>query len=40
MVLGGIAKRFPISLHQLYLQATNARKPMNPAYTIPCVDVS
>jgi len=37
MVSCGITKRFPISLHQLFLRATNLRKPLKPACTIPCV---
>ncbi|PRY87226.1 hypothetical protein BY457_1374 [Marinilabilia salmonicolor] len=37
MVSCGITKRFPISLHRLFLRATNLRKPLKPACTIPCV---
>lgn len=37
MVSCGITRRFPISLHQLFLRATNHRKPLKPACTIPCV---
>ena len=37
MVSCGITRRFPISLHRLFLRATNLRKPLKPACTIPCV---
>ena len=37
MVSCGITKRFPISLHQFFLRATNLRKPLKPACTIPSV---
>jgi hypothetical protein len=37
MVSCGTTKRFPISLHRLFLQATNLRKPLKTACTIPCV---
>jgi hypothetical protein len=37
MVSCGITRRFPISLHRLILRATNPRKPLKPACTIPCV---
>ncbi len=33
----GVRSYFPISLHRLSLRATNARKPLKPACTIPCV---
>ena len=37
MVSCGSTKRKIISLHQLFLRATNARKPLKPACSIPCV---
>lgn len=37
MVSCGITRRFPISLHLLFLQATNLCNPLKPACTIPCV---
>jgi len=37
MVSCGITRRFPISLHRLFLRATNLRIPLKPACTIPCV---
>jgi len=37
MVSCGITRRFPISLHRLFLRFTNLRKPLKPACTIPCV---
>lgn len=37
MVSCGSAKRFPFSLHRAFLRATNARKQLKPACTIPCV---
>ena len=37
MVSCGITKRFPVSLHRLFLRATNTRKPLKPACTIPFV---
>lgn len=37
MVSCGITKRFPISLHRTFLRVTNARIPLKPACTIPCV---
>ena len=37
MVSCGITKQFPISLHRPFLRATNARTPLKPACTIPCV---
>jgi hypothetical protein len=37
MVSCGITKQFPISLHRPFLRATNLRKPLKPACTIPCV---
>ena len=40
MVSCGITKRFPISLHRLYLRATNARILLKPACTIPCVELN
>ena len=40
MVSCGITKRKSISLHRPFLRATNARKPLKPACTIPCVGVS
>jgi len=40
MVSCGITRRFPISLHLLFLRATNHRNPLKPACTIPCVVLS
>jgi hypothetical protein len=37
MMSCGIMRRFPISLHRLFLRATNPRNPLKPACTIPCV---
>lgn len=37
MVSCGSSKRFPISLHRPFLRATNLRKPLKPACTIPYV---
>ena len=37
MVSCGITRVFTVGLHQLFLRATNARKPLKPACTIPCV---
>ena len=37
MVSCGSTRRILISLHRLFLRATNARKPLKPACTIPCV---
>ena len=37
MVSCGITRRKPISLPLRFLRATNARKPLKPACTIPCV---
>jgi len=37
MVSCGITRQFPISLLRLFLRATNPRKPLKPACTIPFV---
>jgi len=36
----GITKRFPISIHQLFLRAKDLRKPLKPACTIPFVELN
>jgi len=36
----GVRSYFPISLHRLFLRASNARKPLKPACTIPCIELN